>query len=138
MKIKARRMVCFILLLALFITLCIPAMAVTNQVISIPANQKWMTAGSDARSGYYSYVNVLNHSVYPTSGADFFGIIQCKITTMSGTLLCEKNYYSLQEGADTYTQIRIREGYLNTEMVYFNFRGNSNYEATAIVSYFSP
>lgn len=139
MSIKKRSMVCTVLLLAMFFAMCIPAMAATyNQVISLPANKAWTTAGSDARSGAYSYVKVRNHSVYPSSGADFFGLIRCKITNESGTLLCNDNYYTLDEGASTYTQISIREGYLNTEDVYFNFCGNTNSAAKAVVSYYAP
>lgn len=138
MMTKRRSLVCTVVLLALFVALCIPAMAASNKVITLPENQVWMTAGSDARSGAYSYVKVRNHSVYPTSGADFFGVIQCKITTANGTLLCNSSYYKLDEGDDDYTTIYIREGYLNTETVYFKFRGNTEYGAKAVVSYYAP
>ncbi len=137
MSIKKRSMVCTILLLAMFVVMCIPAMAAYNQVISLPANQVWMTAGNDDRSGAYSYVKVKNHSVYPASGNDSFSVIQCKITTSNGTLLCNNSYYRLEEG-DGYTQIDIREGYLNTETVYFKFRGNADKSAKAVVSYYAP
>ena len=118
-------------------------MAVTfNQVISLPAGQVWVTAGSDMRSGEYSYVKAKNHSVYPTSGIDFFKVIQCRITTINGALLCDSSYYRLNEvnneGYDNFTKIDIREGYLNTERVYFQFRGNTNEGANAVVSYFAP
>lgn len=138
MSIKKRSMVCTVLLLAMFVAMCIPAMAASNQVISLPANQVWTTAGSDARSGAYSYVNVRNHSVYPASGNDSFSVIQCKITTSSGTLLCNDSYYRLDEGDSGYTRIDIREGYLNTETVYFKFRGNTDKSAKAVVSYYAP
>lgn len=132
-------MVCTVLLLAMFVAMCIPAMAASyNQVISLPANQAWTTAGSDDRSGAYSYVKVRNHSVYPASGNDSFSKIQCKITTSSGTLLCNDSYYKLDEGDSGYTQIDIREGYLNTETVYFKFRGNTDKSAKAVVSYYAP
>lgn len=139
MSIKKRSMVCTVLLLAMFVAMCIPAMAASyNQVISLPANQVWMTAGNDDRSGAYSYVKAQNHSVYPTSGDDTFSVIQCKITDSSGTLLCSSSSYKLEEGTGSYTKIYIREGYLDTDTVYFKFRGNKDYSAKAVVSYYAP
>lgn len=126
-----------VLLLVLSIAIYIPAIAAASheQVIYLPQNQSWVTAGMDTRTGLFSYVKARNHSVYPNSGIDLFTTIQCKITDANGTLLCNESYYTLTETANDYTQIRIKEGCLKHSDIYFCFRGNTSAEATAIVSY---
>lgn len=130
-----RSIICTILLIAMFVAICIPAMAASNKVISLPANKTWKLAGTETRSGDYSYVTARNHSVYPSSGTDLFGMIQFKITNSDGTLICNSDYYTLDETATASSIIYVREGYLNTEDVRFYFRGNTNLAATAVVSY---
>lgn len=138
MTIKRRSMVCVVLLLVMIATMCIPVMAANKQVITIPANQAWMCAGTDDRLGAFSYAQARNHSVYPKSGNDFFSKIQCKITNKYGNLLCVNNYYTLDEGDSKFTQMDIREGMLTEKTVYFYFRGNSQKSAEAVVSYNAP
>ena len=62
--------------------------------------------------------------------------IQCKIVDTSGTRVCVNAYYILNENSTSNTKIPIRDGYLSTTPVYFKFRGNSDAEAYAIVSYY--
>lgn len=130
-----KRRISGILMTVLVVLSCISVNASNNQVIIIPANQKWTTAGNETRTGNYSYVRARNDSVYPVSGTDNFAIIQCKITNSNGTLLCNKEYYKLDETADSATKISIREGYLTTKKIYFKFRGNTEKPAKAVVSY---
>lgn len=134
MTTKRRCLVCSILLLAMFVALCIPVLAASTQrVISLPADQSWVSAGSDTRSTSHSYTYARNHSVYPTSGVDLFSTIQCRLTSPGGTTI--SSTYSLKEGADAYTEVYILDGYLHYTTVFFNFRGNSDYAANAVVSY---
>lgn len=125
-----------ILLVTLIIISSFSCIATTRQSIHIPSNQVWTTAGSETRTGAYSYVYARNHSVYPNSGTDTFTTIQCKIENSSGTRVCSSNLYYLKETSNSNTKISLREGYLNTQTVYFKFRGNSNSSAYAIVSYY--
>ena len=131
---KRRCMVCSILLFAMFVALSVPALAATTQqVISLPADQSWVCAGSDTRSTSYSYTHARNHSVYPTSGVDLFSTIQCRITSPVGTTISSPS--SLKEKAVDYTKVYIWDGYLHYSTVFFNFRGNTDFAANAIVSY---
>lgn len=119
--------------------LCVSAMAasVTNKTISLPANQVWTSAtgNSVARSGSYNDVGARCNSVYPDSGADFFGKIQCRVLNSYGTKIMDDDYVVLDEGADGYTYIPIKNGYLSVTTVYFQFRGNTSAAANAVVSY---
>ena len=135
MMSKKKSLVSMVLVFAMFVTLCIPAMAASNQTITLPVNQAWVTAGSDTRTGKVGFVNARNHSVYPTSGTDNFTTIQCKITNSSGTRISVDSYVQLKEGASASSRIDILDGYLTIKTVYFKFRGNTNKSAKAVVSY---
>lgn len=113
----------------------VPAFAAYKQNITLPENQVWKTAGTSSRTGDYSTVYARCHSVYPSSGPDFFGKIQCRVTNSGGTQICDSAYV-LDEGNDGYTEITIKEGYLATSPVTFQFRGNSSAAASAVVSYY--
>lgn len=135
MKEKKNKLFICVLTLLLCLSMSLPCMATYRKSIRIPANQEWTTAGSESRSGNYSYVSAENHSVYPESGTDLFSTIQCKVTNSSGTRVCANEVYYLSETGGS-VNIYMREGYLNTTTVYFKFRGNSSSAAYAVVSYY--
>ena len=117
----------------------ISAFAKSNVVVYLPVNQIWSAASLENRTGNYSYVQVGCDSVYPTSGTDNFTKIQARICrNNSGTLqlLMNKSYIVLTEGAGL-SKIYIKEGYLNTTTVHFQFRGNSSSAAEAVVDYYA-
>lgn len=66
---KATKM---IIVITMVFVLSIPVLATTNKSIHLPANQVWMTAGYETRSGDYSYVSARNHTVYPPNGTDTY------------------------------------------------------------------
>ena len=131
-----KKLVTIITVWAMAFVMAIPSFAAYKQTISLPKNQQWATAGDINRSGNYSTVKARCHSVYPDSGADFFGKIQCRVTNKNGTEISDK-VYTLDEGASDYTKITIKEGYLATSPVTFQFRGNKDAAANAVVSYTS-
>ncbi len=118
------------------IIIAVPAFAAgTNrQSIYLPKDQEWKSAGTDTRTGNYSYVYARCHSVYPDSGADHFTTIQCRVRNSSGIVISDKIYY-LEESATGFTSIKIKEGYLSASPVTFQFRGNTSAPAYAVVSY---
>ena len=69
------------------------------------------------------------------SGDDNFHVIQCRVTNTYAVSIGTRDFYRLYEGATAYTEITIKEGYLNTSDIFFQFRGNSSAQATAVVSY---
>jgi len=124
----------FLAVLAMVVVMALQVSALTeNQTISLPANQVWVTAGSESRSGNLSTVSARCHSVYPESGVDLYGIIKCQVTNSSGTAITDM--VSLNESASDYTSISIKEGFLAASPVSFQFRGNTNAAASAVVSY---
>lgn len=44
-------------------------------------------------------------------------------------------YYTLNESASGYSYLQIKNGYLGTATVYFAFRGHTNADAYAVVSF---
>ncbi len=103
--------------------------------IYIEPNQNWSSDSdnTDSRSGQYSTVYARNHAVRPLSGTDNFQTIQCQVTNGYDTKI--SNVYSLNEASSSNTSIQIKEGYLNCTFVGFEFKGNTNADAWAIVSY---
>lgn len=132
-----KKMLSIVAVLAMIFVLAIPAFAVDQQVIKIPASQTWTTAGSCSRTTNYTYIYARCHSVYPDSGADFFGKVQCRVRNSNATVISEKEYVVLDEGADSFTQIDLKQGYLSATSVYVQFRGNTDKAANAVVSYYS-
>lgn len=131
-----KKIVCSLLLVLMSLIAAVPAFATTTQqVISLPANQVWAMAGSDNRSMAYSYVYARNHSVYPKVGIDFYSTIRCRVLSANELILNQNGYYSLEETQTTYTHIDLRQGYLEYNKVYFEFCGNTNSAANAVVSY---
>jgi hypothetical protein len=129
-----KKLATIITVLAMAFVMAIPTFAAYKQSIYLPKDQAWVTAGDATRSGNYSTVKARCHSVYPDSGADFFGKIQCRVTNKNGTEISDK-IYALDEGDSDYTKITIKEGYLSTSPVTFQFRGNTSAAANAVVSY---
>lgn len=108
---------------------------VHNQIIKLPENQVWTTAGNDARSGYYNDVYVRCHTVYPEDGLDVFSTIQARITNSKGTVIMDDEYVKVSESDSDGKAIPIKNGYLNLDSITFQFRGNSSLGANAEVSY---
>lgn len=137
MKQKNRCLVGTLLLIAMLVAFAVPALAVSNQVISLPSGQAWVNGTTITRTGNYSYAYARNHSVYPSSGTDQYELIQCSIVNSSGIRISEKTYVTLDETDAWYTPVYIREGYLSYKSIVFQFRGNSTNPAYAVVSYYS-
>lgn len=132
-----KRIIPFIAVAALAGTLCMTASAasVNNRLITLFADQKWTSDYSVDRTGENGDVGAKCHSVYPISGIDDFSRIQYRVVNDSGTLIINDPYVVLYEGADTYTYREIKNGYMQLTEVNFQFRGNSDESAKAVVSY---
>lgn len=111
---------------------CVPVFAGTVNV-NLKANQAWSNKYSVSRTGNYSYVSARCKSVYPSSGEDNFKYIQTRIVNSSGTLLMDDDYVKLNEEDANATHIYIKNGYLNISTVNFEFRGNTDKAASAVV-----
>lgn len=137
MKGKIKKiLVVKMLLVFLFFMSEIISLAASGEVsIYISPNRVWTSQSdnTDSRSGAYSTVYARNHAVRPTSGTDNFAKLQTRVTNGYGTVISAT--YTLDEGATSSTSIAIKEGYLDSKLVGFQFRGNSDKEAYAIVSY---
>lgn len=130
-----RKIVTGLTVIALLAMSCISSFAVLNKQIYLPPNQAWMTAGSVTRTGNFSYTKAGCDSVYPTSGSDNFTRIQVRLKNAGGMVISTKASTVLTEGNGT-EKIYLREGYMATTPVTFQFRGNSSSAAYAIVDYF--
>lgn len=131
----AKSTIPIIIIFVMLLTMALPAFATYKQNIFLPKDKKWMTAGHETRNFDYSYVRARCHSVYPESGTDNFTTIKCQVKNSSGTVI-SKQTYSLKESASSNTKVYIKEGYLSASPVYFQFRGNTNKPAYAVVSYY--
>lgn len=135
MKCKAKFITSFVLALMVLVS-CIPAFAV-RQTITIPPDQSWTRGYSaGAHDPNYSSAGAMLHAVYPyLGGIDLMSRIQCRLENTLADVISVQDYVVLYEGASSYTPIRIMEGYIATTPVYFKFRGNSDQQASADVSY---
>lgn len=113
----------------------VPAFAASYQTIHLASNQYWTEGYGASHNTNYSKCGAMCHSVAPYSGTDRFHTIQCKVTNTYDETITVNNTYSLTESASSYSKFTIKEGKLNTSTVYFHFRGNSNDQALAVVSY---
>lgn len=129
-----RKSVTVLTLCGLFVINSIPIFAASNQQISLPKNQAWMTAGSETRTGNFSYARAGCDAVYPETGNDNFSKIQVRLKNSNGSVISKESYTVLTEGNGT-EKIYLKEGYMNTSSVTFQFRGNSSSSAKAIVDY---
>lgn len=133
-----KTIITLIVLLAIFFMMSMTVLAdeYLNVRISLAANQVWTGGYSVTRSGRYSYVSAGLDTVFPSEGNDNFERIQVRVTQFryGFDALNEEGVVTLKEGSG-YQNLTIKEGYLNCTTVYFQFRGNSNKAAEAIVNY---
>ncbi|MBD5483760.1 MAG: hypothetical protein HDR15_14785 [Lachnospiraceae bacterium] len=103
--------------------------------IYIYPNQVWTGdyENTDSRTGNYSTVYARNHAVRPISGTDNYAKIKARATNGYGLVITDT--YVLDESASSYTSLKIKEGYLSTKLVGFEFSGNTEKDAYATVSY---
>lgn len=128
------------ILITLFVMVSMLAMSMqamasaTYKTIYLEPNKLWSDRidNPGVRTGNYSYVEVTCHSVYPESGSDNFSRMQVRIADMYSNDL--SSIYTIKEG-DGANKIYLLEGYLNTKNIYYEFRGNSNSDAYAVVTY---
>lgn len=113
----------------------VPSFAASYQTIFLAANQYWTKGYGENHDVNYSRCGARCHSVSPYSGTDNYHVIQCKVEDTYGETISTENYYRLNESATDYKKITIKEGKLNSSSVYFRFRGNSDAQAMAVVSY---
>lgn len=136
MKAKFVKVVVTVLVLAVVLSVSfLPILAAAYQVIYLPTNQYWTSGYGEAHDTRYSYAGARCHSVYPYNGTDLFTKIQCSLRNTHDEIISTSETYTLYESSNSYSQIRIAEGYLDTSTVYFKFRGNSDDQAEAVVSY---
>lgn len=136
MRTKIKRIIPAFLVAVTIIGTGISTYAASKVSITLAANQAWTKKYSASRSKQNSNVLARCHSVYPRyGGTDNFEKIQCRIVDGTGTQMCYE-VVKLSETATSNTSIPIRNGFLNVSTVYFQFRGNSNSAANAVVSYY--
>ena len=139
MRLK-KMMVSMGIAVPMFLISAVSALAATrasNVVINLPANQIWTGNYASARDYHTDHCVVKLISVYPLSGTDNFSKIQTRELDGDGDniMLSGEKYYVLTEGAEKYTSIMLKENHLNDAEVYFQFCGNSNSAAQAVVNY---
>lgn len=112
--------------------------AVSNEEISLKANQVWTEKRGVERSGQFMHVWAGLKTVYPITGKDNFEKIQTRVVNATGTNIMDGDVTSviLTEGTGD-QKIILKEGFLNLKRVYFQFRGNSKEAAEAVVNYYS-
>ena len=125
-------MLAFMLIIA-----CIPAFAGDAHLVNIPTNQAWVSGGNEYHDTGYSHAGAKNISVTPVSGIDLFANIRCRILNSNGTVILNSTngYTVIAEGLST-SPLPIKNGYYNTSIIYFQYSGNSNAAAYAIVQNF--
>jgi hypothetical protein len=135
----AKKLIPVAVVVLMFLFTCLSALAATydasGQVVYLASGQLWTKGYGATHDGAYSKVGAMCHSVYPISGSDNFSKIQCKVTNTLDEVIATKPYVTLSEGAKDYTVITLDEGNISTPTVYFHFRGNTDEQAQAVVSY---
>lgn len=126
-----KKLITLIVALAMAFVMALPAFAADNKTIYLPEKMSWMTAGTEARN-YCDFPTVRCHSVYPESGLDLFSTIRCRLKRDSVVI---SDIVHLSERSPDYTTITLKEGYEHVNSVTFQFSGNSNAAAYAVVSY---
>lgn len=132
---KCKKSVTVVVVLAMCCMMCF-SVAAARATIMLPPNQNWSVGKTDTRTGNYGYVSVGCDSVYPVSGTDNFQYIQARILNESGNLIMDDSYTIIKEGTGLQS-IDIKQGYLNTKIVTFQFRGNTSSNAVAEVTYYA-
>lgn len=136
MKNKMRKFLMISAAISVVVANSLCCFASMREVIYIYANKAWDEADYHltTRTMKYSDVYARNHAVYPTTGGfDTFSSIWVRVEDGYGMVI--SNETQLLESATADTSIPINEGYLDKSMIGFAFRGNSNNEAYADVSY---
>ncbi|MCR4728924.1 MAG: hypothetical protein K5796_09815 [Lachnospiraceae bacterium] len=136
MKKSMQRIIISVLGVILMLSMGSNAMAMTYaKSITILPNQIWSADydNTDARTCNYSTVQARCHSVWPTSGSAVYHKIRCQVT--NGYDIVISSVYKLDKDDANWTSIPLKEGYLSASIVGFEFSGNSNNDAYAIVSY---
>lgn len=130
-----RKIITGLMVLVIIAMNCIPAFAQTNQRIRLSSNQRWDTFGYENRTGDYKEVLAECVTVYPINGADNFKTIQARVRDTTTRVITVDPFTKLTEGKGQ-KKIEIKNGYLSTPLVQFQFRGNTDAEAYAIVNYY--
>lgn len=130
-----KKIVSAIVIAVMIVLTLVPSFAASYVTIQLASNRYWTKGYGESHDPSYSTCGAMCHSVSPYSGTDHFHTIQCRVTNTYNETISTSGSYSLSEGASSYQEIKIKEGYLNTNTVYFQFRGNSNSQAIAEVSY---
>lgn len=128
-----KKLIPLIIAIAMAFVMALPVFAAENQNIYLPQGQVWMTAGTEARN-YCDFPTVRCHSVYPESGLDLFGTIQCRLKKGADVISASDIVY-LSESSSSFTTVALKEGFEHVNSVTFQFRGNSSAAAYAVVSY---
>lgn len=133
---KVKSVVVTFLVVCCMLSVSASAETVSNRHIVLPENKEWTTPYGVTRSGDHYDVMVQCNAVYPEEGTDNFKKMQCCLISPYGIDVMDTPLsYLVLEEVDGPTYIRIRNGFLNLDHVYFRFRGNSNSAANAIVTY---
>lgn len=130
MKNKIMSLVAFVFVVC---TIMSTSSLAARSIVSLPANQVWVYR-TLTRSGNYSYLNVNLHDVYPESGFDTYTRIQVQMTNTSNVNIAVGTPTVIYEGQGLY-KYHLREGYVSTKTIRFQFRGNSSKPALADVTY---
>ena len=109
-----KKLITLIIALAMAFVMALPAFAADNKTIYLPEKMSWMTAGTEAR----------NYCDFPT--------VRCRLKRDSVVI---SDIVHLSERSPDYTTITLKEGYEHVNSVTFQFSGNSNAAAYAVVSY---
>lgn len=138
---KSGKLVTGLLGLAMAAVTVLPAMAAINvehYVVHLAENKYWTYGGWASHTMGNQGALVRCESVYPDEEnvPDNYRTIHCRIADYRGYVISEDPEVELQEGMINYQRMRIREIDANSlGTIYFQFRGNSNASAYALVSY---
>lgn len=110
-----------------------------NQDINLPANQVYVAAAPIERSMKYKDVYAALLAVRPPAGGtDNYEKVQVQLRNMNGIIIGTATNWTLSEVSTTFSTLTIKDGYYDTQYVYFHFRGNNpSYAAVATVSYYT-
>ncbi|MCM1327741.1 MAG: hypothetical protein NC094_13705 [Bacteroidales bacterium] len=132
---KHKKLLATLLTIVSILAMNISVMASAGYItVHLWPNQEWTDRYDNpgTRTGNFSYVEVICHSVYPESGTDNYSRMQVRLADMYGNALSDT--YTIKEGSQV-NRISLWEGSLSIKDIYYQFRGNSREEAYALVSY---
>ena len=102
----------------------VPVFAEGYTTIYLAANQYWSKGYGAAHNTNYYFCGAKCHSVAPYSGVDLFRRVQCKVANTYGETIGDEDVYTLVEGATDFTEIKIKDGKLNTPTVVQKYDAN--------------